>query len=159
VDVNGQPAAGVELRVGYLGLPQIDGEMPNSIWMNDGPPEGCRLWPRPVKSDDQGRFTVPGIGRGLRAFLDVRDPPFAPHQLDVLADDRDGPKEVTLALQAARVVEGRILDAETGLPVPGALISLGANRMTRSRADGQDDSGRFPRRLTVTIAPRTSAST
>jgi hypothetical protein len=33
-----------------------------------------------------------------------------------------------------------VVDADTGRPVPGALVSLGANRITRSRADGQ---GRF----------------
>jgi RNA polymerase sigma factor (sigma-70 family) len=141
VDVNGQPAAGVELRVDFLSPPQIDGELPDSIWMHDGrPPEGCRLWSRPIRSDDQGRFTVPGVGRGLRALLDVRDPRFAPQQLDLLADDRNGPKEATLALQPARIVEGRVLDADTGRPVPGALLSLSTNTLTRARAD---DQGRF----------------
>jgi protocatechuate 3,4-dioxygenase beta subunit len=141
VDVNGQPAAGVELRVGYLGVPQVAGELSDSINVNDSPPEGCRLWPRPVKSDDQGRFAVRGIGRGLRTLLEVADPRFAPQQLDLLADDRGGKdKEATLALQAARVVEGRVLDADTGQPVPGALVALSTNRMTRCRADGQ---GRF----------------
>jgi RNA polymerase sigma factor (sigma-70 family) len=140
VDVNGQPAAGVELRVTYISRPQIEGELPDSLNANDGPPEGCRLWPGPVKTDAQGRFAVPGIGRGLRTLLEVADPRFAPQQLDLLADDRDGAKEATLALQAARVVEGRVLDADTGRPVPGAMVSMSTNRLTRSRADEQ---GRF----------------
>jgi RNA polymerase sigma factor (sigma-70 family) len=143
VDVNGQPAAGVELRVVSLSPPQIDGELPDSLWASDGPPEGSRLWPRPIRTDDRGRFAVPGIGRGIRAIVEVNNPRFAPVQLDllsVLTDDRDGPKEATLALQPARFVEGRVLDADTGRPVPGALVSMTTNTLSRSRADAQ---GRF----------------
>ncbi len=145
VDVNGQPAAGVELRVTYISPPQVGGELPDAIWANDGPPEGGRLWPSPIKTDAQGRFAVSRIGRGLRTLLEVADPRFAPQQLDLLADDRVGKdKETTQALQAARVVEGCVLDADTGRPVPGALVALSTNRMTRCRADAQGRYRAYP---------------
>ncbi len=140
VDIKGQPVAGVEIRVIIFSEPRIDGALPDSISMWDGPPEGCRPWPRPVKSDDQGRFMFSGIGRGLQVYLMVHDARFASQVLDVQTDDRHGPKETTLALEPARVVEGRVLDADTGQAIPGALISVGANRMAKYRADAQ---GRF----------------
>ena len=40
-------------------------------------PEELRNWPRPVKTDDRGRFSFAGIGRDLTVDLHIRDPRFA----------------------------------------------------------------------------------
>ncbi len=126
VDVNGQPAAGVAVQVDTLyGSPARSGTRfdspdlgPTSIlsaW-----PEGLRAWPRPVTTDAQGRFTLNGIGRGLSVWLSVHDPRFAQHRFDLPGRDRDAGKEVSLALHPSTIIEGRVLAADTGQPIPDA---------------------------------------
>ncbi|MGP0069119.1 MAG: sigma-70 family RNA polymerase sigma factor [Isosphaeraceae bacterium] len=98
VDISGQQAAAVEIRVAYVRHRYTSGPIDGLLFW-DGPPEGLRTWPGPVKSDDQGRFTLAGIGRGCEVHLGVHDPRFASLSLHLPADDREGPREVTLALQ------------------------------------------------------------
>jgi RNA polymerase sigma factor (sigma-70 family) len=147
VDVNGQPATGVEARVGDIHKPTKDGMFDGVYLGNDPPPEGLRAWPRPVTTDDQGRFTLIGIGRNLSAGLVVHDRRFAQQSLGVETDGRDEQKDVTLAVQPATIIEGRVLAADTGQPIPNAAVTVTASRghnggmlMTKFRADGQ---GRF----------------
>jgi protocatechuate 3,4-dioxygenase beta subunit len=149
VDLNGQPAAGVELRVASFGqaanVERYVGRE-HDIRMGNGPPKGVRSWPHPLKTDDQGRFASGSVAQGLYVTFSIHDPRFAPQSFDIATDDRDGPKEVNLALQPATVIEGRVLAADTGQPIPNALIEVGsssrfmATGMTTVRADAQ---GRF----------------
>ena len=145
VDVTGVPARGAEIRVESIGRPNngmFDGLI---LWTS--PPEGMRTWPRPVKTDDQGKATVPGIGRDLSVLFTVMDGRYARQDLHVeTAPQADG-KETTLALQPATIIEGRVLAADTGQPIPNAVISIAASRdqfggmfNTRYRAD---DQGRY----------------
>ena len=146
VAISGQPAAAVEIRVAYVRHRYISGPIDGlSFW--DDPPEGLRTWPGPVKTDDQGRFTLAGIGRGFEVFLGVQDLRFARLSLHLPADDREGPREVTLALQPATIIEGRAVAADTGQPIPDAVIAVAAGRgefgamfTMKFRAD---DRGRF----------------
>jgi len=146
VDVTGTPAKLVEVRVQSIGRPSDNGLFDGvTLWAN--PPHGMRTWPRPVTTDDQGRTTVPGIGRGLRVFLTVRDSRFAWQDLQVDTIRPTGDKGNTMALQPARIIAGRVLAADTGRPIPNAVISVAASRdelgsmfTTRFRAD---DQGRF----------------
>ncbi len=155
-DVQGQPAAGVELQVWSVGrpnVPQVKGGYDGVSMGNPPPPEGLRVWPMPVKTDDQGRFTVTGIGRDVTVGFHVRDRRFASAGFQVRTDDRDGPKTVTQALRPAMIIEGRVLAADTGKPVPEALVEVsrglvilaggrvvGGGGGSRHRAD---DQGRF----------------
>ncbi len=127
VDVTGVPARGAEVRVEGIGRPSNNGLFDGiTLWTN--PPEGMRTWPRPVKTDDQGRATVPGIGRGLSVMLTVLDVRYARQDLHVeTAPQADG-KETTLALEPAKIIEGRVLAADTGQPIPNAVISIAASR-------------------------------
>jgi hypothetical protein len=76
VDIKGQPAADVRIWVGRVG--QFVGGTFDGVNLGDGEPlEGLRAWPRPVKSDEQGRFVLTGIGRSTPVGLVVRDPRFA----------------------------------------------------------------------------------
>ncbi len=135
VDVTGAPAKGAEVRV------------KGSVIWSTNPPEVLHAWPRPVKTDDQGKATVSGIGRGDGVMLTVPDMRFARQDLLIAETDADAGKEITLALQPARIIEGRVLAADTGQPIPGAVIAIAASQdqdggmyNTRFRAD---DRGRF----------------
>jgi len=147
VDVNGQPATGVELQVASVGKPTKDGLFDGVNMGNDPLPEGLRVWPRPVTTDDQGRFTLAGIGRDLSVNLYFDDLRFAQQWLRTQTDDQEGPKDLRLALQPATSIEGRVLTADTGKPVPGALVQEGRGAGTRVRSD---DQGRF----TINFTPR-----
>jgi RNA polymerase sigma factor (sigma-70 family) len=149
--ISGQPAAGVEvrLRVAYRPSSQIAGERfdsPGYMWPEA--PGGLRAWPKPVVTDAKGRFAVNGVGRGLGVVLSVSDPRFAQHDFRLAAADRGADKTVPLALHPPRVLEGRVLAADTGQPIPDAVILVkcatsgpfGDLFTTRSRADGR---GRF----------------
>jgi RNA polymerase sigma factor (sigma-70 family) len=154
VDLSGQPAAEVEvcfnrvLSVSPLaGGASFDTFYPGFGFAWSPPPRELRAWPKAVKSDAQGRFTLPGIGRGLSVVLCVSDPRFAQQRFDFQAADRDPAKEVTLALHPATIIEGRALAADTGRPIPDAVISVrasfgtfGGMFTTKFRAD---DEGRF----------------
>jgi hypothetical protein len=144
VDLNGQPAAGVELRVENFGEAKNLGRLADTSLYGHAPAD-ARTWPRRPKSDDLGRFVFHGVGRGHFVSFVVGDSRFAQQWLGIATDDRDGPKEVTLALQPAKIIEGRVLAADTGRPIPNALIDVGADRKngtepSKYRADAQ---GRF----------------
>jgi RNA polymerase sigma factor (sigma-70 family) len=143
VDVNGSPAAGVEVRVLGMGQPGDHGTFAGiTFW--GGEPAGLRAWPRPVKTDDHGRIAIRGIGRGLGFTLEVRDPRFAQQVLRIEGAERAADKEITLALAQARFIEGRVLAADSGRPIPGAMVDVAASRgqyggmyTSRFRADDQ----------------------
>jgi RNA polymerase sigma factor (sigma-70 family) len=154
VDLSGQPAAGVEVcfsRVQSVsplaGGGNFDGLDLGVGYVWPVPPREARAWPKTVKSDAQGRFTLAGVGRGLSVTLFVNDPRFAQQRFDFQSADRDETKEVTLALHPATIIEGRALAADTGRPIADAVISVrasfglgGGMFTTKFRAD---DEGRF----------------
>jgi hypothetical protein len=156
VDISGRPAAGVEVQLkGAHGTypprpdaarfdsPALPGRGP--VWPSS--PPGLRTLPRSVTTDAQGRFTLAGVGQGLHVLLTVRDPRFARQRFDLHPGDRDAGKEVSLALHPATTIEGRVIAADTGQPIPHARISVRSSFgppspfvTTGFRADGQ---GRF----------------
>jgi RNA polymerase sigma factor (sigma-70 family) len=146
-DVTGAPAKGVEVQVVRIGRRTADGLF-DGAGTSGNPPDGMSTWPRPVITDDQGRITLTGFGRspGLTLTLSVVDPRYAQQELQVDAS-QPGDQVIALALQPAKIIEGRVLAADTGRPIPGAVISIGAGtgryggvRVTRFHAD---DQGRF----------------
>jgi RNA polymerase sigma factor (sigma-70 family) len=146
VDLNGQPAAGVELRVGSVGRPKTLGSYDGvSLW-NDRL-EGLRAWPRSVTTDQEGRFKLAGIGRELTVSLEFRDPRFARQAVRIQTEAKDAPMEATMVLQPPTIIEGRVLAADTGQPMPRAVIAVAASRgqlggMSNDRFLA-DDRGRF----------------
>ncbi len=148
VDLSGLPAAGVEVRVQSIGR-----ETPERTW--DGvslwptPPEGLRAWPRTVTTDDQGKLVLSGIGEDLTVRLNVHDLRYARQDLRIETGSQAAAKdkERTIALEPATIIEGRVMAADTGQPVPHAVIAVAASRNQlggmvnfRYRAD---DQGRF----------------
>jgi RNA polymerase sigma factor (sigma-70 family) len=147
VDVTGAPAKGVEVRVLRVGRRTSDGLF-DGVGTSGRPPDGLLAWPRPLTTDDQGRLTLTGLarGRGITIDLSIFDPRYARQNLEIDAA-QPGDQELSLALQPAKIIEGRVLAADTGQPIPNAVISIGAGggpvrgfRPSRFRAD---DRGRF----------------
>jgi RNA polymerase sigma factor (sigma-70 family) len=129
-DLIGRPVHGVEVRVqrmgrvipGNLGRQYPYGIEGPSFWWNPG--NDLPAWPKPAISDSDGRFTVRGVGRDLRVVLMIDDPRFARQTVPIDADGTSELKPVTLALVPAKIIKGRITDADTGKPVPHAQLSV-----------------------------------
>ena len=92
--------------------------------------------PDPVKTDDNGRFVLRGVGRGLYVHVVVDDPRFGRQVLEVTSDDLMGPLDVTLTLKPAKSIEGRVIAADTRQPVVGTLISAGSS-VVHADAEGR----------------------
>ena len=60
----------------------------------------------------------------------VHDPRFAAQQIEIDTGMTVPLKPLTMALQPAQIIKGRITYADTGQPVPHALISVSARRST-----------------------------
>jgi hypothetical protein len=123
VDVNGQPARGVEPGIG-LHLPPSIGAS-DKVFLGFYAPKGLRTWPGPLTTDDQGRLTLRGIGRDLRISMSLRDPRFARQGVVVQAGSGPGAETKSLVLQPAQIIEGRVLAADTGQPIPNAIVAAG----------------------------------
>ncbi|WP_020467194.1 carboxypeptidase-like regulatory domain-containing protein, partial [Singulisphaera acidiphila] len=148
VDVSGAPAGGVKVLILGVGRMNDQGNYKGiALWAS--PPKGLRSWPRPVTTDNDGRFTLHGIGGGVSLNIGVRDPRFAQQDLRISLDGEAAGKETTLALEPARIIEGHVLAADTGRPIPNAVVSATAPVMNE-RARGYftakfraDAEGRF----------------
>jgi RNA polymerase sigma factor (sigma-70 family) len=131
--VNGLPAAGVRVVVEGIGHaergperirevvdgPRFWGGMPGTV-----PP----AWPQPAVTGEDGRFTIHGIGQGLRALLIAEAPRSARQRLVVDADATGQPQQITAAMEPAKIITGRVTFADTGKPVPHANIQVSAYR-------------------------------
>ncbi len=125
VDVTGEPAKGVEVRVSGVWRPNANHEgRADGVSVGVNPPEGLRTWPKAVKTDDQGRIAVSGIGRGVNVGLQVRDLRYARQGLSIDAARATAGQETTASLQPAHLIEGRVLTADTGSPMPNAIVSV-----------------------------------
>jgi RNA polymerase sigma factor (sigma-70 family) len=148
VDVSGMPAQGVEVQVQMIGKDSNKGSWDGvSLWPT--PPAGLHAWPRPPKTDVSGMLTLLRVGRDLSVGFSVHDLRFARQDLRVDAGSKaaSGDKEATLALEPATMIEGRVLAADTGQPMPHSVIAVAASRnqfggMVTFRYR-TDDQGRF----------------
>jgi hypothetical protein len=127
LDLQGQPAAGVRVWVMRIGTRDDPG-----LW---DPPAGMPLWPKPVTSDAQGRFTITGLPRNTEVVLEARGGSLAGHTLPVPADNAD--KERTWTLSPGRLLEGKVVWADTGKPAANVRATL------LGITDHTDDTGRF----------------
>jgi RNA polymerase sigma factor (sigma-70 family) len=148
VDVSGLPAAGVEVRVQNIGRETTSGTFDGvSLWPT--PPEGLHAWPRTTTTDDQGKLVLTGVGEDLSVSLTVRSLRYARQDLRFETGSHAAHKdqEKTIMLEPATIIEGRVLAADTGQPMPHAVIAVAVSRSQfggmvtfRYRAD---DQGRF----------------
>ncbi len=166
-DVNGRPVRDIEVTV------QAMGRVVPGIFVNGTPARVDSLegpsflpmhrvdlpaWPRPAFSDAEGRFTVRGIGRGLHVVLGIDDPRFARAAVPVDTDAASRSKSLTAALEPARIIAGRVTDAETDRPIPHARIIVLSYKGSAGYVNPfeADDQGRF--RMNPLSADRYSIS-
>lgn len=128
----------------YVGLQPTDEDVP-------------AYWPRPQKTDAEGRFTIRGVPRGTYAGLTFEHPDYAVEDVTVNNTENDAetpalqafelnPAQPTFThtLQPARPVQGRVTDNETGKPLGGLVVEMipmtrngGSAFRTRTDADGR----------------------
>ena len=133
-DIKGQFAQGVRVSVEAIGHPERGRQsLPEGV---EGGPHfwsenDARLqaaWPQPAISDADGRFTIRGVGRDLRVLLIAEDPRFARQRIVIDTNAAADTKQVTAAMEPAKVIIGRVTYADTGKPVPHTAISVRAYR-------------------------------
>ena len=143
-DLQGRPVQGVSVSVAAMGRvlrdPEGDPddyglEGPDFLWRSHA--KGLPAWPRPATTDAEGRFTVRGVGRGLRVLLTIDDPRFARQMIKVDTDSISNSKPVVLAVEPARTIIGRVLAADTGKPLANAIVSVDESGPFGTDADGR----------------------
>jgi hypothetical protein len=153
-DLQGQPAHNVKLSV--TAIRRVVAKPPNELRENfEGPsfwwthPDDLPGWPSPAISRADGRFDLHGVGPGLRVFLSVIDPRFTSQIIEINTDADSSTKSLSLALQPARTITGRVTYADTGKPVPRARVTVsGFDQFqlgvgARPIITATDDDGRF----------------
>jgi RNA polymerase sigma factor (sigma-70 family) len=148
VDVSGAPAKGVAVQLLSVSQPDSEGK---PIWIGVGRSLSSipRSWPGRLSTDDQGQIAIKRLGRGATISLGITDLRYAEQDLYVDPAGSEAVKVTTLALQPARLIEGRVLAADTGKPIPNAIVAA-TSRVHNEHANGffttkvrADDSGRF----------------
>jgi 5-hydroxyisourate hydrolase-like protein (transthyretin family) len=143
VDVQGQPAAGVAVRVAKLNfkheLRPYDAK---------GAPS---LWPAPATTDSGGRFRMLGLGANVTATFEVEDPRFAHEAFSLQTQARGDGAGVprpgsTVTLRPAQALDVHVIRADDGRPVAGARVDVQSavgpssyvmgGEVTRGRTDG-----------------------
>ena len=165
-DVKGEPR-GVKVVIQSIRSSR-HGQLEGPLFV-DGPPEHLAAWPAPATTDAEGRFTLRGAGRALMVGLAVDDLRFASLRTSVMTggaadlgpplnppfnlrptvklDTTAGVNKLTMALEPAQTITGRVTYADSGKPVPHAPLSVSSRSDTR-RGGGlsrfkADSEGRF----------------
>jgi protocatechuate 3,4-dioxygenase beta subunit len=119
LDLQGQPARGVKVYVTAVVAQETNKYRSMGF---PYPPENLSLWPGPATTDDEGRFSLRGVGRGLRLLLQIRDNRYTTEDWEVtLAAEGKAPVPVH-TLAPARLLDGRVTYSDTKKPVPHALL-------------------------------------
>jgi RNA polymerase sigma factor (sigma-70 family) len=153
VDLQGQPAARVKLRLTPILRVQTREEAQgtelrmhkNVSLQNDHMdlhdlPDNLAIWPGAVTADEQGRFSIRGIGPGMSVELHVVDDRFGLQSILVPDTSKAQDAEnVRRSLEPARVLEGRITYADSGKPAANVEVQ-GWGLESHGRTDTQ---GRF----------------
>jgi RNA polymerase sigma factor (sigma-70 family) len=152
-DLQGQPAR--DVKVSVTAIQRLGPNSPTiSLGDFDGPaflwthPDDLPGWPSPAITGADGRFTLHGVGPGLRVFLSVIDPRFSSPVLEINTDAASGTQPPSFALQPAKTLTGRVTYADTGKPVPHAQVMVtgfgqASNGFERPFIAAADSEGRF----------------
>jgi beta-lactamase regulating signal transducer with metallopeptidase domain len=153
----GTPAAGVRVALEDFNngsSDPLDQEVVSMWFMRDRDDDRPDFWPKPMTTDQDGRFQLAGVvPEKIFAKLRFRHPDFADDEVTVSTglavtdtlrsfhiEPIDTPFTHTLA--PARPVEGVVTDRETGRPLAGVDIQMipfrkGRGMQVRTRTDAQ----------------------
>jgi beta-lactamase regulating signal transducer with metallopeptidase domain len=136
----GQPAAGVRVFLGGFhndATKPLDEIVSASAGVSEADDELPEYWPRRIKTDAEGRFTLGGVPPEVYASLSFWHPDFAVDEVTVstVADGTVSPDLKAFeivpvkptfihTLEPARPVQGRVTDKETGKPLAGMTVSM-----------------------------------
>src|SRR5262249_27703656 len=115
LDPDGRPAAGVRLAVVLLG------HTAREMAQGAEPAPALPGWPADVTTAPDGWFRFDGFPPGTVVWLQAQDDRYALSTFPVTAGAAE-PAHVTLS--EPRLLIGRVLAADTGLPLPGARVSI-----------------------------------
>jgi RNA polymerase sigma factor (sigma-70 family) len=135
VDLQGQPTAGVKVHV-----LSVDKDGAERLELSE-PASGLPGWPEPVVTDEEGRFVLHGLNQQMSVTVRIHDERFALHDLVLNGD------AVTLPLAPPRIIEGRVVYADTGNPVANLVVYALAHDdgliRPRSLSTRTDEEGRY----------------
>jgi RNA polymerase sigma factor (sigma-70 family) len=132
IDLQGVAAAGVRVRVKEvreLGPPAGAGPFVEA-------PEGLAFWPAAAQTDAQGRVELRGLAPDQKVTLVIADERFAQQTLEVSTSGKGDEASFRWPLAAVQHLEGRVVFADTGRPVPNARLRVESLR-TRQQGDVQ----------------------
>jgi RNA polymerase sigma factor (sigma-70 family) len=129
LDLEGKPVAGATVRIDdELLVPADGGNARGGADLTSLRSAGFATLFPPVKTGADGRFQIPGVGRGRVATLRVEGPTIASQQVQAMARPADkagaAPRGVPFDLLAVptRPVVGVVRDKETGKPLAGVVV-------------------------------------
>ncbi len=145
VDAKGQPAANAKVYVTWIGKNVLGNINGVQYWE---PPKQKTIWPSPVTTDQDGRFTLRGVNRDQGMKVQILDDRFAIDWMEIKPSGKDPQEEITLAPPPAQIVEGEILYEDTHKPVPYARVAVSADeagqgRCLMGRSGQADANGHF----------------
>jgi RNA polymerase sigma factor (sigma-70 family) len=149
VNLLGQGAAGVKLHVTEAHFKTKTPASTSRVSV-PGPVSWLSAWPALATTDAKGRFAVRGLGRDQIVWLVVLDDRFARQTLRIDTGAGGKPEAVRFSLTAARVLEGRVVAADSGKPMAKVFLQApgeyrtGASDRRPYQAEGWTDKrGRF----------------
>jgi RNA polymerase sigma factor (sigma-70 family) len=119
IDVQGQPAAGVRVRLtGLSESARKDGG--GSVFVPAL--EGFPAWPGLATTDKDGKFTLAGLNPDLGGYVEIDGEEFTVAHAGIQAGKEHQNQEINLTLAPARILEGEVTYKDTGKPVSKARI-------------------------------------
>jgi RNA polymerase sigma factor (sigma-70 family) len=140
--LNGLPAKDVRVELQWMSFGKQRQPAPErhlaGSHISQGKVQPLPDWPAPVRSDEQGRFTLSGLSRTGIAVIRLTHPEYAREELMIAADPANasppfqmlgmqigmptlGPK-FTRTLDPGRTVQGIVTAKDTGKPLAGISI-------------------------------------
>jgi RNA polymerase sigma factor (sigma-70 family) len=151
LDLQGLAVAGAAVRVDWLSGKGDERQEDVGVWRLPG--DRFPAWPGPTKTDKDGRFVLRGLNPAFQGSLTVDGDAHAPAHAHIDAGAEDKTQEMKITLLPAVIVEGVVTAADTGKPIPGALVRPRAGEAVQT-----DEKGRYrvkpeldpPHRIEVT---------